>query len=295
MPLLGHKALAFVEQYCRPLEYHLLRWLLGFGNAAAVVGELSAYQNPDGGFGHGLEPDFWLPDSSPMATSRALQILVELPGDDARRMEQQAVSYLDASFDRETLQWESVPASVNEYPHAPWWHYSNELSGHWGNPTAELIGYCAKLTPSTGYWQEVALGEVKSRLLGLGAAATEEHELYCFNRCLQMVPQLQTPELVQHLAELASRHTARSAAEWVSYRPQPLHYVTRPDHILEPYYRETLPANFRFWEQSLSADGVWHPNWQWGQYEEAWATARLQWIGVLTAERAAVLRAFGRL
>ena len=43
-----------------------------------VALELRTFQNADGGFGHGLEPDFQLPESSPMATTIGLQIAAEL-------------------------------------------------------------------------------------------------------------------------------------------------------------------------------------------------------------------------
>jgi len=42
-----------------------------------VFDVLSQYQNPDGGFGHGLEADFWNPFSSPVQTWAATEIVHE--------------------------------------------------------------------------------------------------------------------------------------------------------------------------------------------------------------------------
>jgi hypothetical protein len=43
-----------------------------------VLNAVRAYCNPDGGFGHALEPDVRAPQSEPTATLRALDTLIEL-------------------------------------------------------------------------------------------------------------------------------------------------------------------------------------------------------------------------
>jgi hypothetical protein len=52
----------------RPID--LARWQYHFENVTKdnVITALAAYQNPDGGFGHGLEADSWNPNSSPIQT-----------------------------------------------------------------------------------------------------------------------------------------------------------------------------------------------------------------------------------
>ena len=42
----------------RPLEIACYNYHFEKGSANGVLKELSAFQNHDGGFGHGLEPDF---------------------------------------------------------------------------------------------------------------------------------------------------------------------------------------------------------------------------------------------
>jgi hypothetical protein len=43
-----------------------------------VLDALRAYRNPDGGFGHALEPDVRGPESEPASTLRAVEILTEI-------------------------------------------------------------------------------------------------------------------------------------------------------------------------------------------------------------------------
>ena len=72
------KIRVFVLRNARPLEY--LRWKIHFEGERReeILTVLSAYQNEDGGLGHGLEPDFLNPSSTPMATCHGILLLKEL-------------------------------------------------------------------------------------------------------------------------------------------------------------------------------------------------------------------------
>ena len=51
------RARAFVMEQGRDLDRALLDFHFGDGTPESVLAALAAYQNDDGGFGHGLEPD----------------------------------------------------------------------------------------------------------------------------------------------------------------------------------------------------------------------------------------------
>ena len=104
-----HKACAFVESEGRALDAALLRYDLGTGAAEAVLTALSAYQNPDGGFGHGLEPDMASPASSALATSVGLRLLRRIEASSGHPMVEAALAWLDRTFD-----W--MPASGRSSP-----------------------------------------------------------------------------------------------------------------------------------------------------------------------------------
>ena len=72
------KARSFIYRNARPLD--IARWQYHFegGSKDAVLTALSSYQNEDGGFGHALEPDAWNPNSSPIQTWVAMEILREI-------------------------------------------------------------------------------------------------------------------------------------------------------------------------------------------------------------------------
>jgi hypothetical protein len=68
----------FVLANARLLDRHRLAVLLRAAPVAPVLDALRAYRNPDGGFGHALEPDIRAPESEPSATLHALVVLAEV-------------------------------------------------------------------------------------------------------------------------------------------------------------------------------------------------------------------------
>src|SRR5579862_6784984 len=68
---------SFIWSAARLVDRHRYALLFEEGPAQPIVDALRGYRNPDGGFGHALEPDLRGPGSQPMATVYALEILTE--------------------------------------------------------------------------------------------------------------------------------------------------------------------------------------------------------------------------
>ena len=117
------KARAFICRNARPLE--LARWQYHFEGASKkiVLHALSYYQNADGGFGHALEPDAWNPNSSPIQTWAATEILHEIDfAERSHPVTEGILRYLGSGTDFDGKFWYTAVRSNNDYPHAPWWH-----------------------------------------------------------------------------------------------------------------------------------------------------------------------------
>ncbi len=71
-------ALEFLHEWRFPLGTALVRHHWNDGPAGAVLAELSAFQNEDGGFGRGLEVDIKAPASNPFAARLAMADLISL-------------------------------------------------------------------------------------------------------------------------------------------------------------------------------------------------------------------------
>ena len=69
---------AFVYSSARVLDRHRMAVLLHDAPVAPVLTALAAYRNPDGGYGHALEPDARGPESETTAVLHALEVLDEV-------------------------------------------------------------------------------------------------------------------------------------------------------------------------------------------------------------------------
>ena len=142
------KARVFVYRNARPLD--LARWQYHFENGSkeAVLTALAAYQNEDGGFGHALEPDAWNPNSAPIQTWTATEILREIYfTDNTHPIIAGILRYLDSGAEFTGHFWYNAPGSNNDYPHAPWWHTESDSTCHNDyNPTA-----CLRKVDCTGW------------------------------------------------------------------------------------------------------------------------------------------------
>ena len=72
------KARDFVLTNARMIERRLFQFHFENGDAKGVFHAVYAYRNTDGGFGHGMEPDTASPESQPLFTIMALEILDEV-------------------------------------------------------------------------------------------------------------------------------------------------------------------------------------------------------------------------
>lgn len=118
MPVDVNAAQRFVLANARLLDRHRLAVLLRRAPVGAVVEALRAYRNPDGGFGHALEPDVRAPESEPTSTLHALGVLAE-------------VGKLDDPMVADAAAWVATVAdpgggvpfvmpTAAAHPHAPW-------------------------------------------------------------------------------------------------------------------------------------------------------------------------------
>jgi len=292
----------FIDNNARPFDVKLAEMHFDEGSPCAVLRELQKFQNDDGGFGGGIELDFTLPHSSPMATSVGLRHLASVDKEEqAQLMVRRAVSYLERTFVPERNGWYAVPPTVNDHPHAPWWHYDEEegqtvIDRSWGNPTAELIGYLYR------YWDMVTTLHVEHLLHDAIDYFTEkeeyrsEHEVYCFIRLYHLIPESVATNLEGPITRAATQlvNTDREAWE-LHYVPTPLKFVHDPDGPHFGIADDLVDENLDFLVDTLERYGKVEPTWSWGQYEEHWKRAKTLWTGVLTLEALLALDRFDRL
>ena len=303
------RARAFVVDQGRELDHRRFEFHFEAGSADAVVAALASYQNDDGGFGHGLEPDLRTPTSSAIATTVAFQIVREIrapfpifreiraPADHA--LVRKGIEYLLATYDESRQVWPIVPPEVNEAPHAPWWNYekSAETFGQFlVNPRAEILGYLHDFSDG-----------VPMRLLKILTEAVLEHldslpdemkmeDILPFIRLAETKALPNRDRVWEKLVRAAAHSVVRDPEQWESYALKPLWLVSSPESPPAAGLAHEVEMNLDFEVEQQGEDGSWSPTWTWyGQYPEAWEQAKREWQARITVDTLKALRDFGRL
>jgi hypothetical protein len=269
------------------------------GPAEAVVDALRPYQNPDGGFGHALEPDGRGAGSQPAHVHHALQVL-----DDVGRLGgpivQRAVDYLvSVTTDRG-----GVPVALptlNEAPRAPWWNVDGDAPPASLLPTAGIVGLLLAnrfehpwLDRATAFcWEAIE--------------ALQETHPYEINFCVTFLDRApdraRAERLAGRLGELVrDRHLVLLDPDVPGdvtippgYAPgerqTPIDYATSPDSLARRWFSEReVERALETLTSAQEPDGGWRFNWR------EWNPATtLEWRGAVTVRALTILRNYGRI
>ncbi len=144
---MDQKVYAWMKNHARDLELKHFEYLFLNGSREDVINELIKFQNDDGGFGHGIEPDNTNPNSSAIGSWQAISYIIELKLDEKHPMVKNLLDYLENSMD-DNGYYQACIKSNNDYPHAIWWHFSDERA-YWGyNPSVALWAFLYRYRPS---------------------------------------------------------------------------------------------------------------------------------------------------
>ena len=282
------KARLFIGRNARPLD--MARWQYHFenGSQSAVMAALAAYQNADGGFGHGLEPDAWNPNSSPIQTWTATEILKEISFvDSTHPVIQGILRYLASGQDFDGHFWQNTVCSNNDYPHAPWWHTESSSSCHNGyNPSACLAGFIIRFAD-----RGAALYPLGCRIAKEACHAYIEqgllndmHTAACYIRLLEYCREAAVLDLfdISALTEQLRRQVRHSItqnmADWdVHYGCKPSQFFNAKSSLFYLDNQATADYECQHIANTQLEDGSWNIPWNWNGYPEQWAIAKNWW------------------
>jgi hypothetical protein len=278
-----HRASTYLLLHARLIDRLRFEALFAGGSRDRVLDTLRCYQNPDGGFGHALEPDLRGAGSQPEPVEVAFWILDEL-GAFSDPMVTAACDYL-LSVTTEDGGVPFVLPSVRDTPRAPWWETADDPPGHL-IPTASLAGLLHKhgidhpwRGPATDFcWRAVAAidkitpYEARAVVTFLDLVPDRERALAEFDRLKDGI-----------LATVSLDPDAPGEAHFpLDFAPEPLRLPLFDADVLHRHL-DALPA-------AQSAEGGWHPNFL------MWTpVVAHEWGGYLTVGRLKTLRAYGRL
>jgi len=287
------RATDHVLRNARVLERRRFEFLFGSGDADAVLTALRPYRNPDGGFGHALEPDCRAPGSQPVTTLNALAFLDEagaMHGDLAGGV----LDYL-VSVTAPDGGLPFVHPSARDYPRAPWWQVPDTYEGSLV-PTANILGLLHK-NKVEHPWVAAADAFCWRRM----DAITETHP-YEALACLALLDHHPDRDRATALAaRLGDLVRAGGLVRLTGDEPtpdgyaegelqHPHDYATRPDSLARRWFTDAeLDASLDALEAAQDEDGGWPVPWQ------HWTPAIVhEWRPWLTIDALLTLRAYGR-
>ena len=302
MKKLSTNSFNLIEDYilkeARPLEKAVFNYYFNKKDANNIIKALAEYQNKDGGFGNCIEPDYRLIDSSPLATSIGLRHLSVIDNlDSAQMMISRAIAYLENTYNEGRKGWYSVPKSINDYPHAPWWTYLEDINMtvidySWGNPSAELIGYLYKYKQ---YVKALDVNELVNYAIDnfiLRSDLNSEHEVYCYIRMYNILEKGIAGKLDNKLKEAISKLVVLDEAQWVNYVPAPINFIEINSNNYFGIIEKDIHKNLEYNVNALEKNYKLEPNWEWDNYKEEWKVAKEEWKGIITVEALLKLQKF---
>lgn len=288
------KAQDFIRTHARPLELAEYNCRFHNGPKPAVIEALRPYQNPDGGFGHALEPDSWNPNSSPITTNAAIYILQDtgcLEEPEAQDMISSIARYLLShdGYDEATGLWQFEVPTNNDYPHAIWWEYSGKPTEGY-NPTVSLAAFlvCYGEGDMSMYKETVRAG---FRALKNDRSSDG---LKCFIHAYHMLRDkgvgglIDFDQALELLREAVAGSICREIEKYgVEYVPGPFDLVRRPDsELITGELRPYMEAELKAIDSQQMEDGGFDITWKWWTpYEKEYEQSRAWWRPRVTMEK----------
>jgi hypothetical protein len=280
----------FIQNQGRLLERRLFATCFGGAPAAGVIDALRGYQNADGGFGHGLEPDKRCPASLPIDVEIAFQAMATAGTADPE-MVRRACDFLAATAATAGAGG-AVPLAfpvIEAYPRAAHWTDWTYAPGL--NPTAGLTGLLYRLgidhawrAEGTRYcWQQ----------LESGAVPADAHALSEVLIFLEHVPERERAD--EHAAvltkDLGSTPMFQLDPGAEGYGLSPLNLAPAADSRWRSLFTdEQIGAFLDRTERQQEADGGWPIAW-----EPPSQASLLDWRGMVTLGALRTLTSYGRL
>lgn len=297
----------WILRHARPLEAARYARLFQNGKIEDFLVLLAQYQNADGGFGHALEPDSWDPHSTPYTTMKATELMAGIGFTDySHPLYQGALRYL-RSGDGFTAQggWQFSMPTGNDYPHAPWWTYSEESNG------VENLGMSAEIAAfaltacqiDDPLYQKAEL--IARRALDSLMAGETCGEMGV-GGCAMLMPhwmQMDLPyaanDIERKLKETANASIVRDPARWNTHVPRPSSAIPSPDAPMYPGNEDAINLELDWLIDTLPEDDLWPIDWSWfdnnAKYPGEFAISEMWWKAWLGIDKLILLRNFDRL
>jgi hypothetical protein len=282
------KARTFIYRNARPLDLARFQYHFENGSRNAVLNALSTYQNADGGFGHALEADLWNPNSSPIQTWTATEILREVGCKVKNQpIRRRILHYLASGTDFDGHYWfQGVPTN-NDYPHAPWWGCPDPYAPSPNDyaPTAGLAGFILRFEERGSDLFNLAERIAKEAFYSYISQGLIDNGmvLCCYIRLLDYLTEANLTDIIDlaalqaKLQEQVKHSIEADTAKWNGYVPTPSGFMHSRDSIFYSDNKDIADYECEYIIYTQLDDGSWAIPWGWNAYPEEWAVAKNRW------------------
>jgi len=296
------RAKKFVYRNARPLDIARFQYHFEGGSQELVLAALGAYQNADGGFGHALELDSWNPNSSPVQTWVATEILKEVQfTDKGHPVIQGILKYLESGADFNGHVWFNTVRTNNDFPHAPWWHHESDTTEY--APTAALAGFALAYADKDSKLYVIATQIAKEAMDSYdNASMYRDMQLaLCYMRLYEYAEfaGLASPEysiLKERLRRHAKTCITNKVEDWDSgYIGRPSQLFCSPGSVFYLDNKEAADYECRYIINTQRSDGSWLIQWKWRETTEEWAITKNWWKAHMAVLNLLYLKGFGKV
>ncbi len=286
-------AIKFVLENARPLDLAVYKYFFEDESNQTVIDELSKFQNADGGFGHALEPDFFNPNSSPIATNDAIITLsrVNALDRDSDRVKG-IVRYLSShdSFDEDKKRWLFAIDSNKDYPHAIWWEKKGDGISKF-NPSVSLAAFMVCYGNHTSLYEEI-IKESFDYLKNSGEVSGDD--VNCYLLAYELLTSNNINDIVNLdafkdlLCKAIENCICKDISKYgVEYVPMPSTIFTgRYMEFITPEIKSLIAAEKDILGKLQMEDGGFDITWKWyTPYPEEYEQARSWWRPRITIEK----------
>lgn len=287
------KARDFILTNARMIERRLFHYYFGTGSKEGVYHAVYAYRNPDGGFGHGMEPDTASPESQPLFSIMALETLDEIGYLTREIILNDFMPYFERlTTEKGGIPWMMQPKS--EYPCEE--HFKTVKEWAALSTTAPLLGILEKHQIDIP-WMEKAEEFVWSEFERI-----QDKHVFCYlcmPRWLTFLRYTRSREKAERQLNNLKRWIMKDGVicqdktdeGWGLYgKPHSLSYAPSRDSLLYTLFDEkTVDADLTALIGHQKADGRWDT---WYGISEG---TKLEWAGIQTLSVLKTLKNYDRI
>jgi hypothetical protein len=286
-------AIKYILENARPLDLAVYKYFFENESNQAVIDELSKFQNADGGFGHGLEPDFFNPNSSPIATNDAIITLSRVNAlDRDSAIVQGIVKYLEShdSFNEDKKRWLFAIDSNNDYPHAIWWEKKGDGISKF-KPSISLAAFMVCYGNRTYLYDEI-IKEGFEYLQNGGEVGGDD--INCYLLAYELLTQNRIDNIVDIkvfkdlLCKAIENCICKDTEKYgVEYVPMPsVIFAGRYLEFIIPEIKPLITAEKDILGKLQMEDGGFDITWKWyTPYPDEYEQARAWWRSRITIEK----------